>query len=513
MGDTNISSIGKILTAQQGTVIGSEKQSQDIKVSFSDMMSQTGVKNANSLATDAKNQLTADPARKNDTPVQGPVDDYKKYQYKDNLVETKQEIDRIHEGEQVTEEVAEYADAVKNVLKEELGVTDEEIQDAMEVLGLNYVDLLNQNNLANLVAELTGCENVSQLLCNEQFLNVLQSVNSLGQELLQNLQLTPEELMQICDQMATIPEDVQMSEETPMSDMPAQTEIFVQESVTDEASTMTVVTNEAGKSTQTVDETKADTQTVVTEEAALPEENVEVPVADAKTNEDAQSESDDMLNQQTKEAVKESKTDDAEHETLNIKGLFEDRATQNVNGAETVSVNQNTALDQLGSVETVQNLPEYVTVQDIIDQIVDTTRVTLTNEVSKIEMQLNPENLGKIYVEITEREGVLSAKLEAQNLVVKEALETQMAELRQNLNQAGVRVDEVEVTIASHEFERNLEQDAKGEEQQAEQQQKAMRSRRINLNNLDELSGLMTEEETLVAKMMAEQGNSVDYTA
>ena len=35
----------------------------------------------------------------------------------------------------------------------------------------------------------------------------------------------------------------------------------------------------------------------------------------------------------------------------------------------------------------------------------------------------------------------------------------------------------------------------------------------INLNELDGLSGLMTEEETLVAKMMAEQGNSVDFTA
>ena len=88
-----------------------------------------------------------------------------------------------------------------------------------------------------------------------------------------------------------------------------------------------------------------------------------------------------------------------------------------------------------------------------------------------------------------------------------------MADLRENLNQAGIRVEKVEVTIASHEFERNLEQDAKGEQQHAEEQQKALKSRRTNLNELDELSGLMTEEEALVARMMAEQGNSVDYTA
>lgn len=98
--------------------------------------------------------------------------------------------------------------------------------------------------------------------------------------------------------------------------------------------------------------------------------------------------------------------------------------------------------------------------------------------------------------------------------MVKEALESQIADLKQNMNQAGVKVDAVEVTVGGHEFEKNLEQNAKQEEQQAEEREKAANAtRHINLNELDGLSGLMTEEETLVAKMMAEQGNSVDFTA
>ena len=98
--------------------------------------------------------------------------------------------------------------------------------------------------------------------------------------------------------------------------------------------------------------------------------------------------------------------------------------------------------------------------------------------------------------------------------MVKEALESQIADLKQNMNQAGVKVDAVEVTVGGHEFEKNLEQNAKQEEQQAEEREKAANAtRHINLNELDGLSGLMTEEETLVEKMMAEQGNSVDFTA
>ena len=131
-----------------------------------------------------------------------------------------------------------------------------------------------------------------------------------------------------------------------------------------------------------------------------------------------------------------------------------------------------------------------------------------------MEMQLNPEHLGKIYLEITSKDGTVSAHLTAQNEVVKEALESQIADLKQNMNQAGVKVDAVEVTVGGHEFERNLEQNAKQEEQQAEEREKAANAtRHINLNELNGLSGLMTEEETLVAKMMAEQGNSVDFTA
>ena len=39
------------------------------------------------------------------------------------------------------------------------------------------------------------------------------------------------------------------------------------------------------------------------------------------------------------------------------------------------------------------------------------------------------------------------------------------------------------------------------------------RRRNISMSSLDELSGRMTEEETLAAQMMRDNGNSVDFTA
>ena len=45
-------------------------------------------------------------------------------------------------------------------------------------------------------------------------------------------------------------------------------------------------------------------------------------------------------------------------------------------------------------------------------------------------------------------------------------------------------------------------------------QQSGKQTRRsLNLSELDELSGLMTEEEQLVAQIMRDNGNQVDLTA
>ena len=128
---------------------------------------------------------------------------------------------------------------------------------------------------------------------------------------------------------------------------------------------------------------------------------------------------------------------------------------------------------------------------------------------------MNPENLGKLYLNISEREGVIRAQITVQNAAVKEALEVQLVELRQSLNQQGIKVDAIEVTVGAHEFEQNLEENAREEEQMQQQMQESKKGTRrsLNLNELDGLSGLMSEEEQLAAQIMKDNGNQVDLTA
>lgn len=142
------------------------------------------------------------------------------------------------------------------------------------------------------------------------------------------------------------------------------------------------------------------------------------------------------------------------------------------------------------------------------------TRIAVSQAETSIEMQLNPENLGKVYLQVVSRQGAITAQLAAQDEAVKQALESQLAVLKDNMNQQGLKVEAVEVTIASHEFERNLEENQKNPSQEQQEAETERASRRnIRMDSLDELEGLMSEEESLVAKMMSEQGNRMDLTA
>ena len=157
---------------------------------------------------------------------------------------------------------------------------------------------------------------------------------------------------------------------------------------------------------------------------------------------------------------------------------------------------------------------ETVNVKEIINQIVVNARTTIKSDNTTLEMLLNPEGLGKLFMEVTQRDGKVSAHIYTQDENVKQALENQMVQLKEQMNQSGTKVNSIEVSVGTHEFEKKLEegQQEMGQENMQEKQQQR-RTRNLNMNNLDELSGLMTEEEELVAKMMRDNGNSVNYTA
>jgi len=151
---------------------------------------------------------------------------------------------------------------------------------------------------------------------------------------------------------------------------------------------------------------------------------------------------------------------------------------------------------------------------DIISQITRSASVTITEEVTTMELQLSPASLGSITLNVSAKAGVISAQIAAENEAVKQALESQVQVLKDELNAQGIKIESIEVTVSAHEFEKNLEQNAHSDEQRQDAQESTANTRRsLRMDGLDELQGVMTEEEALIAKIMAENGNTMDLTA
>ncbi|MBP1585153.1 MAG: flagellar hook-length control protein FliK [Lachnospiraceae bacterium] len=164
--------------------------------------------------------------------------------------------------------------------------------------------------------------------------------------------------------------------------------------------------------------------------------------------------------------------------------------------------------------EASQEAPvSYVTdARQIADQILDQMKTVTDGDFSDVEMQLHPASLGTLHVHVTNNAGVITANFVTENEAVKAAVESQIIRLNEQFEAQGIKVDAVEVTIASHSFEQNLEsgQNDPG----SENGRPARRTRRIDLGGDGELdTSSMEEDERIAAEMMAANGNKVDYTA
>lgn len=484
-------------TAPKGNV-DSAKKTEDAQAVFATLLSQTNLsmnqKGDMSKLTDTK-KAAVDTTAKSQTVSDGkPV-----YQPKDQTRVKQADVTDKSVEKQAEELTEETGNAIEQVMEEEFSVSKEELQSVLEELGMNLMDLLNPAKLAQVVSELTGVEDVSSLLMNEDFVQAMQALGGITTDLAGELGISEKELQQLLAELSA-------GQEAASDAAGIQTEQPV-----DQPELLGTAEEQEGQMNRMADD-GADT----TAQESLQTGQTQDPAADQTVNE-APEEQPVQTPQET--AGSETQTDSgATEEQTQNENVFEKRSTQTTEHTPVeAGMAQNPVMGQTAVTAEVPVTPVYTTqvnVSEVLQQIAEFVRVNVSQDTTSLEMQLNPENLGKLYLHISSnREGSITAQFTAQNEAVKEALETQLVELKQTLNQQGVKVDAIEVSVATHEFERNLEQSAEREKQQGQQEEQRQGRRSLKLDNLDELSGLMTEEEQLAAQIMRENGNSMDVIA
>lgn len=498
-------------TAPAAQVSGVKAQKlQGLQSAFSNYMRQS----SSGTAQMAKEQSVVPQAKQagSDTNVK---QQYEQYQSKAAVQADKAAGSAEASGEDagvVQEAVEEAVESIKEVIKENLDVDDEQMEAAMELLGLTSADLLDTQQLIALAVELTGSEDAGSMLFQENFQLVMQETGVITDDLLQKLGMSMDELI---DQVHTMLENTEQPMETMLPQQEAQVEVQPEQAVQEVQ--VQKVQQEAAPEQTTVQPQREAVQTQMEQ----PKEAVQQPQQEATSAEEEQpQETRQVQNVQPQEentqTGQQQLTQEDSSETWT--GDRETQENPRFDFHANVHAQEPAANIQAPQSPAAAPLPQ-VTMQDVIDQIVQHTRLNLSEDVKSIEMQLNPESLGKVYVHVSEKQGTITAQLTAQNENVKEALLQQAVILKDSLNQQGIKVDAVEVTAGAHEFESSLERDAHSQEEQARQQEEqsmrhSRRSINLNdLNDLDGLSGLMSDEEALVAQIMRDNGNNVDYKA
>ncbi len=509
----NVPSVNN-MNSQVDTSKKLQEENLEVAEVFAGLMNQT-VEISNSVVDDTSSNM--DVSKTNST--QSPVESYERYSYKDNQIDAAEETNVSEKLEEAGEALEQVGEEVIDTLCEEYGLDQETIQNLLDEMGLSALDLLNPQNLVSFIVALTGVASGEELLLDENFLNVMETLDNLAEGLMKDLGVDMNGLQELVAEMDIVntetegPTTFQDTLEVELENATVEADITENDTIEADAEAVNkteavTVEVEMEATEQTTNEAVNETVENTTDET----EPIEVKVEKQEDTSEVKAQDVDTEDITTSQSKGEDSSLAGGKQNSENNSLLNHNSDSNqaiVTNQTTINLSQVNEMPQMQfnsylSADTVQ----------IMEQIVQQMKINITSEMTSMEMQLNPENLGKVYVNISSEEGVVNAQFHATNEVVKEALETQIATLRENLNQAGVKVDAIEVTIASHEFERNLEQNQQNPEEHVEaEENKHIRRRNITMDSLDELAGLMTEEETLVAQIMKDNGNSVDLTA
>lgn len=361
-------------------------------------------------------------------------------------------------------DIEKVEDQVVLLLQKTFGLSEEEVVDILEQLGMTPMDLVlmmttdltqimpvHADNIKALVMEIHGTKDANAFLVSDTMCRELSDVLSGVQDILsQELGIDMEHFGKGDEDLIrnfAMKWEAQMETQNDMQD---------EASVDDESSTFSGVS-------------------VTSPESAVIVETMEEFGSDTKDGDGVMETASDITMPETGAGEDSSLQVFAER----LNESYESLSETGVNGAQPA-------------------------MNHIVEQVVHHVRIRVLPQTTSMELQLNPESLGRVNLTVTSQNGTSTATLTVQNEVAKEALESQITVLKENLESHGLKVESVEVTVSEFGFknQENSNNDA--------YQRKKPNRRRFRLDN----SETVVEATTMETQEERQDGTSVvDYTA
>lgn len=356
------------------------------------------------------------------------------------------------------EHIIEVLGSLLNDLSEILNVSVEDLSKVMDEMGLSANDLLDIDSMKHLLLTIREADS-TDLLMNEDLNNQFQTiVDAIGEsrEMLSDLPLDAFEMVSITTLVDSISETPDWN---PTEFSAENSDAIMPDMVSD---------NET-----------------------------EEPVVIIEDNRKDFLNQNDKNNQTKQSDVPDIKLDNKIPVSTQPKGNekgFENPILQNIQ-------------DSLHQIEESIVAPDRPTVSStqVMEQIVEQVKVQMNQDNTTLQMQLYPEHLGRIQINVVSKEGVMTAQIVAENDAAKQAIEGGLASLKETLENQNIKVEAVEVMVSTTGFQQNDEKSGFSDERSH-----TKKSRKIDLSNLEE-EDLEIEDMGEVEKMKV-TGSSVSYS-
>lgn len=378
------------------------------------------------------------------------------------------------------EELTELQENIRDILKETLDVTDEEIDEILASMNMNLLSLLKPENLQEFMLTAMNAEPVD-LLTDSSLVDMLQQVGAEMDMLQQQFGVDEAQLEQLISNQLSVLEndmpDEMVASESDGTGTPRET-LQDSERLTDTAQQAEVVVESESDGEELSKESQ--TKSVVDTETngfSVKEENTGIQVTV----------------QSTSGKEEQSAGQSFEQTQQGIAADVVNQLTQAVNELEDVPAAFSADVQQA----------------EIIQQVIEQIRVTSGSDMNRIEVKLYPQHLGRVQIQVMMKNGVMTAQIHAETEMAKEAIEGQLRQLKETFQAKNIQVEAVEVSVGTSNFQREQER----QDSTKNQQETRSRGKRIRLDEfgmpVEDVTGEMSER----SERLEAQGASVEFTA
>lgn len=364
-----------------------------------------------------------------------------------------EEATDIESGEAVREEFAEKLLAMVDQLAELLGISSEQLLGAAVEKGAAVNDMLDVDFVKSLALDIAGLKQVD-VLVNEDVAALMDNVAEL--------------VMEYSDELSYQSDFAELLSD--FLDAQSETDIIPD-----------VKTDDMNNTVDVLDSTFAEHETAdVTDRTVMTaSEADEGTFADDMQKSDSDGDSTDLFSPRSN--VREDSS------IVNNLGQAIEAALDEVDAAVMPINSDNTQLD-------------------IVRQLVDGIKANITKEATTLELSLNPASLGKVTITVIEKDGAMQARITAETEHAKNAIEANVAVLKEAFENKELKVDAIEVMVATYEF--SEQQMEKNEEDGRDGMSGGIKS--LNLDDFDDED--IVEEDSVEIDMMRNAGNKVSYS-